>query len=63
MCTVRWKTSLPLRWMAPETLESFSESKTVTYSNKTDAWTFGITLWEMYSRGKLSHGILCTRTP
>jgi len=32
--------------MAPETLEN-----TQTYNNKTDAWTFGITVWEMYSKG------------
>jgi len=32
--------------MAPETLEN-----TQTYNNKTDVWTFGITVWEMYSKG------------
>lgn len=50
---------LPLRWMAPETLESISW-KTLAYNNKTDVWTFGITVWEMYSKGakpypKLKH--------
>jgi len=36
--------------MAPETLDSI-QSKTLTYNNKTDVWTFGVTVWEMYSLG------------
>jgi len=40
--------------MAPETLESIS-SNTLLYNNKTDVWTFGVTVWEMYSRGKLKN--------
>jgi len=39
--------------MAPETLESIS-SKTLIYNNKTDVWTFGITVWEMYSQGRFN---------
>jgi len=33
--------------MSPESMKSQS----ATYNFKTDAWSYGITLWEMYSRG------------
>ena len=54
-------TSRPLRWLAPETLDTL-ESETPTYNNKTDSWAYGITVWEMYSRGNaaapVSHYLL-----
>ena len=34
---------IPIRWMAPESLESLE------YSTQSDVWTFGITMWEMFS--------------
>lgn len=36
--------------MAPETLDSIS-SNIVIYNSKTDVWSFGVTVWEMYTRG------------
>jgi len=36
----------PLRWMSPESL------KGKVYSYKTDVWSFGITAWEVLTRGK-----------
>jgi len=42
--------SLPLKWMAPETLDSMNRSKPV-YNEKTDAWSYGVTVWEIYSKG------------
>lgn len=45
--------SRPLRWLAPETLNTM-KLLTPTYNNKTDAWSFGITVWEMYSKGRSS---------
>ena len=39
--------ALPLRWMAPE---SYTDG---TWDLKTDAWMFGVLLWEIFSRGAL----------
>jgi serine/threonine protein kinase len=49
-CTNYSKTSkntpLPLRWMAPESL------KFKKFSTKTDTWSFGILLWEVFALGQ-----------
>ncbi|XP_077488502.1 hepatocyte growth factor receptor-like isoform X2 [Amblyomma americanum] len=39
------KTKLPVRWMAPESLEKG------VYSHKTDVWSYGVLLWELITRG------------
>lgn len=44
--------SLPERWSAPEVLETGS------YSIESDAWAFGVLLWELFSEGKLPHYML-----
>ncbi|XP_078352935.1 tyrosine-protein kinase transmembrane receptor Ror-like isoform X2 [Oculina patagonica] len=36
---------LPVRWMAPEALN------TLQFSHMTDVWSYGVLLWEMYSFG------------
>ncbi|KAM4728246.1 activated CDC42 kinase 1-like isoform 2-T3 [Anableps anableps] len=37
---------VPFAWCAPESL------KTRTFSHATDAWMFGVTLWEMFTHGQ-----------
>jgi len=45
-----YQPSVPIKWLAPETLDTLTSRKP-TYNEKTDAWSYGITLWEMYSKG------------
>lgn len=43
---------LPLRWLAPETIQ---HNKVSVYS---DIWSFGVLLWEVFSSGQRPYGDL-----
>lgn len=38
---------LPVRWCAPEVLLRKG------FSHKSDVWSFGVTMWEMFEHGKI----------
>ena len=39
----------PVRWSAPEVMQ------TARYSEKSDIWSFGVTMWEIFSHGDLPY--------
>uniref|UniRef100_A0A7E4WDQ8 Tyrosine-protein kinase n=1 Tax=Panagrellus redivivus TaxID=6233 RepID=A0A7E4WDQ8_PANRE len=43
--TVSELKKVPIKWLAPETMQRR------IYSHKTDIWSFGITMWEIYANG------------
>lgn len=37
---------VPLRWLSPEAIQ------TESYSEKSDVWSYGVSIWELFSGGK-----------
>eukprot|EP00105_Crassostrea_gigas_P024926 XP_011445346.1 PREDICTED: tyrosine-protein kinase receptor Tie-1 [Crassostrea gigas] len=50
------KERIPVKWMAPECL-----NKTGTASEKSDVWSYGITIWEIFSIGATPYGDVRSR--
>ncbi|CAD5223809.1 unnamed protein product [Bursaphelenchus okinawaensis] len=46
------KKKVPVRWMAPEAMESFK------YTTKCDVWAYGILCWEIFSDGQMPYNML-----
>ena len=44
--TAAHRTKLPIKWMAPESIEYLK------FSTKTDVWGFGVCIWEIFSAGR-----------
>ena len=42
--------AIPLRWMAPEVLKF---TNTLKFSEASDVWAYGMTIWEIYTLGEL----------
>ena len=46
---VQLLSQVPLRWMAPESIFLFE------YTHKSDVWSFGVTVWEILTYGRLPY--------
>ncbi|EKX42892.1 hypothetical protein GUITHDRAFT_61191, partial [Guillardia theta CCMP2712] len=47
-------TAQPMRWMAPESIERRQ------FSQKSDVWAFGLTMWEVWTYGQIPYGSTIT---
>ncbi|XP_067649272.1 uncharacterized protein [Haliotis asinina] len=47
---------IPVKWTAPECLQSLKEA-----NEKSDIWSFGVTMWEIFSMGKTPYDAVRSR--
>eukprot|EP00960_Hanusia_phi_P034152 750876-Hanusia_phi.AAC.2 len=45
-------TARPIRWMAPESIARRQ------YTDRSDVWAFGVTMWEMWTYGQVPYGAI-----
>ena len=48
--TQKTEGKIPIKWYAPESIEHLK------FTSKSDVWSYGITLWEMFSYGDQPYG-------
>mmetsp|Transcript_12068 Transcript_12068/g.27886 ORF Transcript_12068/g.27886 Transcript_12068/m.27886 type:complete len:461 (-) Transcript_12068:171-1553(-) len=52
--TTSGSTVRPIRWMAPESISRRQ------YSEKSDVWAFGVTMWEIWTYGEVPYGAIAS---
>lgn len=48
--TQRTEGKIPIKWYAPESIEHLK------FTSKSDVWSYGVTLWEMFTYGEQPYG-------
>uniref|UniRef100_A0A914CF01 Protein kinase domain-containing protein n=1 Tax=Acrobeloides nanus TaxID=290746 RepID=A0A914CF01_9BILA len=47
---------IPIHWMAIEVLTDPTK-----YSDRSDVWSFGVVIWEIFERGKTPYGTMSVK--
>ncbi len=49
-----------MKWLAPEQVGLMTGEKRI-YTKATDVWSYGITVWEIFSKGRQQIGVVLNR--